>query len=118
MNAETLRGHLTTAARLHQIPLRPGQLGRLANHVASAANNEAVAPMVGPLTPMQFEALLSIAAGETEPETARRLYLSPNTVKAHRRSLYRQLRANNAAHAVDIGYRAGLLDVARGGVIE
>jgi DNA-binding CsgD family transcriptional regulator len=86
--------------------------------MASATNSKAATPMVGPLTPMMFEVLLGVAEGESCEDTARRLYLSENTVKSHRRRIYKRLGATNAAHAVDIGYRAGLLDVARGGVIE
>jgi two-component system nitrate/nitrite response regulator NarL len=53
--------------------------------------------------------LVGLAAGEEVSETARRLGRSLDTVKTHRRRLYKQLGARNAAHAVAIADRMGLL---------
>ena len=44
------------------------------------------------------------------PEIARRLCLSPNTVKTHARALYRKLDASSRAEAVAHAGDTGLLD--------
>ena len=44
------------------------------------------------------------------PAIARRLYVSPNTVKTHARAVYRKLNASSRAEAVAHGLAAGLLD--------
>lgn len=62
------------------------------------------------LTPAQLRHLEALARGDSAPETARRLYVSVDTVKTHRRRLYASLNARNGAHAVAIGYELGLID--------
>jgi DNA-binding NarL/FixJ family response regulator len=44
---------------------------------------------------------------------AKRLYVSPNTVKTHVRAVYRKLDASSRAEAVTLALDAGLLDVRR-----
>lgn len=61
------------------------------------------------LTPRQIEILRLTADGYTCPAIARRLFIEANTVKSHRLYMYRRLRARNAAHAVAIAYRRGIL---------
>lgn len=61
------------------------------------------------LTPRQIEILRLTADGYTCPAIARRLFIEVNTVKSHRLYMYRRLRARNAAHAVAIAYRRGIL---------
>ena len=45
------------------------------------------------------------------PEIAGRLYVSPNTVKTHVRSVYRKLEASSRGQAVERARHAGLLDL-------
>lgn len=61
------------------------------------------------LSPRLVDTLQGLAAGENLPETAARLQVSEDTVKTHRRRLYRQLGAKSGPHAVAIASREGLL---------
>ncbi|MGW8326537.1 LuxR C-terminal-related transcriptional regulator [Streptomyces sp. NPDC055897] len=65
----------------------------------------------GPITHMQREVLHGIAIGETSAETARRLCLSEDTVKSHKRNLYGRLVVDTAAEAVAKGIGLGLIRV-------
>jgi LuxR family maltose regulon positive regulatory protein len=42
-----------------------------------------------------------MANGLTNPEIARKLYLSPNTLKAHAQNIYLKLSAHNRMEAVN-----------------
>jgi DNA-binding NarL/FixJ family response regulator len=61
-----------------------------------------------PLSEREREVLSLIASGATNKEIAKRLYLSPHTVKEHTSSLYRKLKARNRAEAVQRAERLGL----------
>lgn len=61
------------------------------------------------LSDREREVLEMIAAGATNREIAKRLYLSPHTVKEHTSALYRKLRARNRAEAVQRAQRMGVL---------
>jgi DNA-binding NarL/FixJ family response regulator len=61
------------------------------------------------LTEREREVLELIAAGSTNAEIARQLYLSPHTIKEHTSALYRKLGARNRAEAVQLAQRIGLL---------
>jgi DNA-binding NarL/FixJ family response regulator len=61
------------------------------------------------LTEREREVLELIAAGETNAEIAKRLFLSPHTIKEHTSALYRKLGARNRAEAVQLAQRIGLL---------
>ncbi|MEU2874449.1 LuxR C-terminal-related transcriptional regulator [Streptomyces olivoreticuli] len=65
-------------------------------------------PMVH-LTEQQLEILIAIANGESVPMTARRLRVSPNTIRTHRRMAYHQLGVHNAGHAVAVAMAVGLI---------
>lgn len=78
--------------------------------VASLTASRVVLPRTATMLSGQELAMLrAIAAGEQAPDTARRLCLSVNTVKTHRRRLYKRLGATGAAHAVALGFAARLL---------
>ena len=57
----------------------------------------------------ELEVLRLVADGLVNTEIARRLWLSPETVKSHVASLLAKLGAKTRAEAVAIGFRAGLL---------
>lgn len=59
----------------------------------------------------EFEVLQGISDGFTNIEIGRLLFITENTVRTHRQHISRKLSANNAAHAVSIGFRIGLLGV-------
>jgi len=60
--------------------------------------------------PEYLRVLELLASGKTAIAIGREMYLSPDAVKTRLRRLYAQLGANNAAHAVLIAVRQGLLD--------
>lgn len=62
------------------------------------------------LTPRQIDVLALAADGCGSAEIAARLGVSANTVKTHLLGVYRRLGARNAAHAVALAMRAGILD--------
>ncbi len=57
----------------------------------------------------ELEVLRLVADGLVNTEIAKRLWLSPETVKSHVGSLLGKLGAKTRAEAVAIGFRAGLL---------
>ncbi len=62
------------------------------------------------LSPREQEILRLIADGGSTPEIARRLQLSPSTVKSHLQSLYEKLGVSDRAAAVASAMRSGLLE--------
>jgi DNA-binding CsgD family transcriptional regulator/DNA-binding XRE family transcriptional regulator len=66
--------------------------------------------MIRPVLPSAMQITLeAIADGETTLQIARRVHLSPNTVKDRLAALYAQLGAKDRANAVAIGFRMGVL---------
>jgi DNA-binding NarL/FixJ family response regulator len=63
------------------------------------------------LSPQQEKVLRLIAAGNTETEVARLMYVSTNTVKTHVRGLLRALKARNRTQAVYIACCIGILTI-------
>jgi PAS domain S-box-containing protein len=61
------------------------------------------------LTPRQREILELIASGLSTAEVARELTLSPETVRNHLRSVFRELRAHSRVEAIVAAQRLGLL---------
>ena len=71
--------------------------------------SEAQSASVEPLSDRELEVLQHIAEGLTNREIAERLYLSVYTVKAHARSIYDKLEANNRTQAVAKARELGIL---------
>jgi LuxR family maltose regulon positive regulatory protein len=65
--------------------------------------------LIEPLSERELEVLELIAKGLTNPEIASRLYLSPNTVKAHTRNIYGKLNVHNRTQAVATARIVGVL---------
>lgn len=61
------------------------------------------------LTERELQVLRGMAAGKSNAEIGRDLYVSEDTVKTHARRLFRKLNARDRAHAVAVGFRAGTL---------
>lgn len=57
----------------------------------------------------ELEVLRLVADGLVNTEIAKRLWLSPETVKSHVSSLFCKLGAKTRAQAVAVGFRSGLL---------
>jgi len=67
---------------------------------------------VAELSSREREVLTLMAGGATNKEIARRLFLSPHTVKDHTSALYRKLGVRNRAEAVQRAERLNLTSVA------
>lgn len=94
----------------------PEELGRAVEAAAGAETY--IDPAAGgrrprasqTLTRRQREILQLFADGNSMTQAARRLGVSPETVKTHNKQLLSRLRAHDRAHAVAIGIRNFLID--------
>jgi two-component system, NarL family, nitrate/nitrite response regulator NarL len=62
------------------------------------------------LSDRESEILKLVASGLTAPEIARRIHLSPATVKTHLQNLYSKLEVRERAAAVAVAMRRGLVE--------
>ncbi|GHG97408.1 response regulator transcription factor [Amycolatopsis roodepoortensis] len=106
-NARTAVHELFGAARLNVTAdeVGPTQIPR---YLVSASTPK-VPAAPGLLTPRELQILLLIAAGLENPEIARSLHVSVDTVKTHARSLFRKLGARGRANAVHIAHQRGIM---------
>jgi DNA-binding NarL/FixJ family response regulator len=84
----------------------------LAPSVAQKLLGRMRAPAPAPseqLTDRELEVLRLVAAGSTNKESARRLFISEATIKTHLLHLYAKLGVRDRAAAVAEGYKRGLL---------
>ena len=63
-----------------------------------------------PLTPREREVLQLVAAGNSAPEIADLLFVSPGTIKTHLKNAYDKLGARDRGSAVAEAFRRGLID--------
>jgi DNA-binding CsgD family transcriptional regulator len=68
-------------------------------------------PPIEPLTRREVAVLEQLAAGRSNREIAKALYIAPGTVKAHLNHIFRKLGATSRLQAVARAREAGLLDV-------
>lgn len=61
------------------------------------------------LTERELQVLAGMAAGRSNAQIGRQLYLSEDTVKTHARRMFRKLGVNDRAQAVAAGFRCGLM---------
>lgn len=61
------------------------------------------------LTAREYQVLKGAAEGSSNARIAQKLSVSEHTVKTHLRRLYAKIGATDRAHAVTIGFRAGVL---------
>ena len=92
------------AAHLGQAVLAPSVAQKLLGHVRAPAP---AVPDV--LTDRELEVLRLVAAGTTNKEAARTLFISEATVKTHLLHLYAKLGVRDRAAAVAAAYKSGLL---------
>lgn len=81
--------------------LSPSVAGRLVDQVRRPPREE--------LSPRELEILRLVAAGNTNREIARTLFISEATVKTHLLHIYEKLSAPDRAAAVSEAYKRGLL---------
>ncbi|MFE7128907.1 response regulator transcription factor [Streptomyces sp. NPDC057617] len=109
----TFRGALIAHADKHDLPLTTRQVEGLARAATTAVIDPEV-PVVHRqvvLSPQQRETLRALAIGERATETALRLVLSLNTIKTHRRTLFKRMGVRTGAEAVAVGIALGLIAV-------
>jgi DNA-binding NarL/FixJ family response regulator len=79
--------------------------------LVGAAMQRPMAPgvKVPELTEREMQVLRGMAAGKSNAQIGRELYLSEDTIKTHARRLFRKMRVNDRAQAVASGFRYGLV---------
>ncbi|MFH9823069.1 LuxR C-terminal-related transcriptional regulator [Streptomyces bobili] len=103
----TLRRHIVAVADELNLPLTLRQVDQLTNRVALRSARGKASTLH--LTNQMYAVLVGLASGEEVEQTANRIGRSVDTVKSHRRRLYKALEAENGPHAVAIAMNAGLL---------
>lgn len=68
-----------------------------------------MAPLVDPLSEREVEVLRLLANGLSQAEVAKRLFLSPFTLKAHTRNIYNKLDVHSLVEAINEARRLGLI---------
>ena len=96
---------LATARDAGSLPAMAADLRR----AFDSAGARAAAPPAEPPSPAEV-AVLRLLPGHSIAEIAQALYLSPNTVKSHIRSIYRKLDVNTREAAVTRAVALGLID--------
>jgi DNA-binding NarL/FixJ family response regulator len=89
--------------RLIQIPCGPEQMPRYRTTGATAP------AVTAGLTTRELEVLHRMARGQKNAEIGKALFLSEDTIKCHARTMFRKLGVRDRAHAVDAGWRLGIL---------
>ena len=96
-----------------------GDVGKKAEGMADSRGRQGSSGAPGPnelplvqerLTERETEILQLVADGLVTPEIARKLAISPETVKTHILHILAKLEARSRAHAVTIGFRRRLID--------
>jgi DNA-binding NarL/FixJ family response regulator len=90
------------AAHRGEAVLSPAVAGRLMGQVR--------APGTDGLSGREMEVLRLVAAGSTNREAAKQLFISEATVKTHLLHIYAKLEVRDRASAVAAGYQRGLLE--------
>ncbi|AEA26764.1 response regulator [Pseudonocardia benzenivorans] len=101
---DTPRDELLRAVRAAyrgEAVLSPAVAGRLMGQVRT--------PTEEALSSRELEVLQLVAAGATNREAARRLFISEATIKTHLLHIYAKLEVRDRASAVSAAYRRGLL---------
>lgn len=103
---ERMRELLTRSAR--ENPARMVYISKLLPAFAPD-QKPAQEGLIEPLTDRELEVLNYIAQGLSNPEIARRLYLSPNTLKAHSQNIFSKLNVHNRVEATNRARALGLV---------
>jgi DNA-binding NarL/FixJ family response regulator len=89
--------------------LSPGVTRRLIAEFAARARSTAPPPGLGELTAREREVAGLVAAGLSNEDIARRLYVSQSTVKTHVARAMMKLAARDRAQLVVVAYESGLV---------
>ena len=106
--ADLLHESCSTATRIGMTDLATSCRAALAPRTADPLGAD-VAALPGGLSPREVEVLRLVAAGRSNREIGAVLFISPNTVANHVRSILQKTRAANRAEATAYAARHGLL---------
>jgi len=96
-----------TAAQEGASYLDPQVARRVMEHLKPPTLSDTSA--VGQLSQRELEVLKLMVEGQSNPEIAAALYLSPNTVKTHVRGIMNKLAVDDRVQAAVVALRAGLV---------
>jgi DNA-binding NarL/FixJ family response regulator len=114
---EGVAAAITAGARgfLHKDVAREEMCALVANALSVPAQNGPPVPFVERTTPApdlterELQVLTGMAAGKSNAQIGRDLYLSEDTIKTHARRLFRKLGVGDRAQAVAFGFRSGIV---------
>ena len=114
---EGVAAAITAGARgfLHKDVAREEMCALVANALSVPAQSGPATPFVERTTPApdlterELQVLTGMAAGKSNAQIGRDLYLSEDTIKTHARRLFRKLGVGDRAHAVAFGFRSGIV---------
>jgi DNA-binding NarL/FixJ family response regulator len=99
------------AAAAGSVTFTPAVAARMAARFGPASDQAADRyPALARLTSRERDVLMELAAGRSNGEIARRLYLGENTVKSHVAGLLTKLDLHSRTQAVIVAYESGLMD--------
>jgi DNA-binding NarL/FixJ family response regulator len=103
------RGFLHRDASREELCAIVANATAIAEHGIVPLQREMPAPDAPVLTEREMQVLQGMAAGKSNAQIGRELYLSEDTIKTHARRLFRKMSVNDRAQAVAIGFRQGLV---------
>jgi DNA-binding NarL/FixJ family response regulator len=114
---EGVAAAITAGARgfLHKDVAREEMCALVANALSVPAQTGPATPFVERTTPApdlterELQVLTGMAAGKSNAQIGRDLYLSEDTIKTHARRLFRKLGVGDRAQAVAFGFRSGIV---------
>jgi DNA-binding NarL/FixJ family response regulator len=114
---EGVAAAITAGARgfLHKDVAREEMCALVANALSVPAQSGPPVPFVERTTPApdlterELQVLTGMAAGKSNAQIGRDLYLSEDTIKTHARRLFRKLGVGDRAQAVAFGFRSGIV---------
>lgn len=78
-------------------------------HATSTVTPSTACPLTAQLSPREYEVLVLIVEGRSNPEIAATLYLSPNTVKTHVRGILNKFGVSDRVQAAVLAVRHQLV---------
>jgi DNA-binding CsgD family transcriptional regulator len=110
--AKPLAAARATAARLGALPLlqQVDTVSRRARLRSRPEQGEAVPGKASGLTTRELDVLRLIAAGQTNPEIGKTLYISPKTASVHVSRILAKLDVKTRTEAAGVAHQLGLLD--------
>jgi DNA-binding NarL/FixJ family response regulator len=90
--------------------LDPKIARKVMDHLKPPAQSDLAAQNTSHLSQRELEVLKLIVEGKSNPEIAKVLYLSPNTIKTHVRGIMNKLSVDDRVQAAVVALRSGLVN--------